>query len=102
MDQIKRGVALIALGLSGLVGCAPESAQEPERERKHVAEEDERPGLCARDREDAVRDVFCAPSRPKIRSLEDLQERLGLQPDQHDGLRGLHIGVGDVGRAGLL
>ena len=78
--QRKIGVAAIALGLSVLVSCASESGGKPERER--APERDGRPGLCSRDRDDAVRDVFCAPSAPRIRSLEDLQEHLALQPDQ--------------------
>ena len=37
--------------------------------------------LCARDRDDAVRDVFCVEDAPPVRSLLDLQERLRLAPD---------------------
>ncbi|MDD9969512.1 MAG: hypothetical protein OXR73_24925 [Myxococcales bacterium] len=38
-----------------------------------------RPALCARDRDDAVRDVFCAPTSSIIGSLTELQQALGLQ-----------------------
>jgi hypothetical protein len=38
------------------------------------------PGFCARDDEDAVRDVFCGDGPPQVRGLSDLQELLGVQP----------------------
>jgi mono/diheme cytochrome c family protein len=71
-------------------GCASETdAMESEartRERRPTvsAREPARPELCARDRDDAVRDVFCAATPPVVRSLEDLQQALALDPDQGD------------------
>ncbi len=38
------------------------------------------PGFCARDDEDAVRDVFCGDGPPQVRSLNELQELLGVHP----------------------
>jgi len=38
----------------------------------------ERPSLCARPADDAVRDLFCKGPVPRIRSLRELEERLGL------------------------
>jgi hypothetical protein len=38
----------------------------------------ERPGFCAREGADAVRDVFCGAARPQVRSLRELQELLDL------------------------
>lgn len=60
---------------------------EPEpraRERGSIVStrEPARPELCARERDDAVRDVFCAATPPMVRSLEDLQQALDLDPNQ--------------------
>src|SRR5215207_2177460 len=36
------------------------------------------PALCGRERDDAVRDIFCKGGSPDIRSLRDLETRLDL------------------------
>lgn len=38
-----------------------------------------RPALCSHARQDAVRDVFCAPTLPAIGSLQDLRDVLGIE-----------------------
>jgi cytochrome c553 len=43
-----------------------------------------RPDFCAREDQDAVRDLFCADTPPDITSLRDLQTQLGLGPDAAD------------------
>jgi mono/diheme cytochrome c family protein len=80
-----RRVAIsFALGVCALVGCASPTQDEDRSETAargdKRARKPEQPALCGRDRADAVRDVFCAPKPPSIRSLEDLQAALLLQP----------------------
>jgi hypothetical protein len=42
------------------------------------------PGFCKTPGADAVRDVFCGPVAPDIRSLQDLQRHLGLVFDERE------------------
>ncbi|MDD9945363.1 MAG: hypothetical protein OXU20_30245 [Myxococcales bacterium] len=60
--------------------CANGTARrERERERPEAGDPYGRPALCARDRDDAIRAVFCAPTPPTIGGLTELQQALGLQ-----------------------
>lgn len=54
---------------SGMSGASPGSGQ---------------PGFCAREDEDAVRDVFCVDSPPEVAGLSDLQELLNIEPHAPD------------------
>lgn len=44
-----------------------------------MVSEDGKPALCERDRDDAVRAVFCAQTPPLVSGLQDLQDALGFQ-----------------------
>src|SRR4051812_38797925 len=85
-----------ALCLSTLSGCEAARSREPgARADAGIAARHPYPPMdgrefCGRSREDAVRDVFCQEEPPEVRSLKDLQDRLGmtsfLSPD--GGLQG--------------
>lgn len=66
-----------------VVACACDEAPLPAAhsgEDKVELSADGRPKLCEREREDKVRDVFCAHETPKVDSLRGLQDLLGLVP----------------------
>jgi hypothetical protein len=80
--------ALLVLGPWALLACAHEAEAPPVAgDEFHVStplpgeaevSESKRPGLCAREGADFVRDVFCAEQRPSLRSLADLRHALRL------------------------
>jgi hypothetical protein len=43
-----------------------------------------RPAFCDRESDDAIRDLFCAEPQPIVRSLEDLQDLLNINPRAPD------------------
>lgn len=53
--------------------------------------EAQRAQLCSVERDDAVGDVFCTGSAPKLQSLAELLGRLGMDPADHAGARGYAI-----------
>jgi hypothetical protein len=85
---------MIVLGGCALVACRSDAAApEDPTEHPHGAsassaagaarvDRPDLPGLCGRVGDDAVRDVFCGAQAPDVRSLLDLQERLGLIFDE--------------------
>ena len=73
-----------------LTGCSSstkdvaEPALAPDTAMQHAGmsqTDTQRPELCSRPGEDAVRDVFCAEQVPPIASLADLQQRLRIAPE---------------------
>jgi len=69
------------LGLCLLAACessdvAGDAAVDPAASPSNA----DLPGFCAREGDDAVRDVFCAQPRPPIQSMSELQALLGLTP----------------------
>ena len=64
---------------SGGVEMPGQATAEAEAGSGEVSEGDGRPALCARDRDDAVRAVFCAQAPPRIRGLQDLLDALGFE-----------------------
>ncbi|MDD9968541.1 MAG: hypothetical protein OXR73_20035 [Myxococcales bacterium] len=61
-----------------------------------------RPTLCARPRQDAVRDVFCGEVPPILTSLRDLQEALGLLVDPSGRLIDPGVSVAALGHSTAL
>lgn len=60
---------------SGPMVMSPSSAMDPTIMMDGVAK---KPGLCARERADFVRDVFCGDAPPTITGLQELQDALAL------------------------
>jgi hypothetical protein len=79
-----------ALALCVLTACAdveahtppsrPDAGAVPSSSAQPDASAPARFALCERDRDDAVRDVFCSDDPPTIRGLSDLQRALRLDP----------------------
>jgi cytochrome c553 len=83
---VRRGIGLLAAGMLALPACAPEASRaHPDFDAGSIdVPADERPALCARDRADAVRDVFCAAEPPRVGSLAELLQLLHLAPGPLD------------------
>lgn len=81
-----RTIANLTLAAVLLTGCATEQTDPGDvavpEPRPDETGSDGLPALCARDRDDIVRDVFCRADGPEVRSLRDLQEQLDLVPEQ--------------------
>lgn len=85
--------AVVVCGLWALAGCASEPADSHEaadggsrHDASPASERRERPALCARERDDAVREVFCAETPPEVNGLRKLQELLDLRPEPESGV----------------
>jgi hypothetical protein len=97
--------AALCLSLSALEGCEASRSPEPgvRVESGAAPESPYRPlddrEFCGRSREDVVRDLFCQTEPPDVRSLKELQDRLGmtsfLGPD--GGLQGDYYGSSATG-----
>jgi mono/diheme cytochrome c family protein len=90
--------ALLLSCACGVDDAAATDAREPTaRELPPLDEvpltDDGRPGLCARAGEDKVREVFCADEPPRVGSLLELQELLGLVPGGLDNLNAERYGA---------
>jgi mono/diheme cytochrome c family protein len=101
---IARSAAHAVLALCALAACSRDHGPASQPPVELGSDEPElfdpeapfaRPQLCERVKDDAVRDVFCAPESTPVRSLRQLQARLGFNtlPDSADDAQAESLAV---------